>query len=103
MSEDDKTIREELADQIGTAPWSLLEVHAQKDRLILVDSTLTILDVAESVAENQTDAVGAWITNGQVGKPTLEQWTEFNSDQALRFQFVVVQPFIVAQVINIDF
>ena len=103
MTDDDKTIREKLADQLGTAPWSLLEVHAQKDRLILVDASLAVLDVAQNIAENQTDVVSAWIADGQVGKPTLEQWTEFKSDQAVRFQFVVVQPYIVAQVINIDF
>ena len=103
MDDNDKTTRDKLADQIGTAPWSLLEVHAQNDHLILVDSSLTILDVALGIAENHTDVVSTWITDGLVGKPTLEQWDAFKSDHVRRFQFVVVQPYVLAQLVNVDF
>ena len=102
MDEENKTTREKLAGQIGTAPWSLLEVHAQSDHLILADASLSILDVATAVADNESETVNTWIEESLLAKPSLEQWTRFKNEDGLRFQFVIVHPFVIGQVVNIN-
>ena len=102
MDDKNKTTREKLAGQIGTAPWSLLEVHAHGDHLILADASLSVLDVATAVANNESETVNAWIEQGLLAKPSLEQWTRFKNEDGMRFQFVIVHPFVIGQVVDIN-
>ena len=103
MSDEHQSTREKLASQIGTAPWSLLEVHAQSDNLILADKALSLLDVAVAVADNETAKVNDWIEKGLLAKPSLKQWTHFQGNHATRFQFIIVHPFVIGQLIDVDF
>lgn len=90
-------LRSKLEKEIQQAKWSDLEVHAQQDRLIVVDSKLNLLKVAVEVAADNSQVVSDWMNDNMVRKPTVEEIETWRQNQELNFQFVIVQPFVLIQ------
>lgn len=89
--------RKKLAEEVGTAPWSLLDPHFRRDALFLVDPQLELLDVAVAAAEDRTAEVRGWIEEGRLSRPSAEQSQAWADEEGAMFRFVIVQPFVLAQ------
>ncbi|MEZ4317716.1 MAG: DUF2288 domain-containing protein [Myxococcota bacterium] len=89
-------MREKLVGEVMGCTWADLEPHHERGALLVVSPDLDLVEVAEAVATDGADRVGAWITVGRLGRPTeglVERW----SAGVARFQFVIVQPYVLAQ------
>ena len=96
-----KELRDKIASEIGNAGWPLLESHAKRGVLILVDPTLELLEVALAVSRDDAVQVNGWMAAGQLTKPDHNAITAYESGPGAFFQFVVVQPFVLARPLDV--
>ncbi|OUC14197.1 MAG: hypothetical protein B0A82_12980 [Alkalinema sp. CACIAM 70d] len=92
------TLREELTESIDEAEWSWLAPHLARDVVIIVTGGLSLVDVGLAIAQDDSMAVGRWITEQLLTKPSLEQLE--NWPQTKRFQALIVQPYVLVQEIS---
>ena len=92
-----EAIRQDLERSLGPADWSLLRHHLARDALILVSTSLELIEVALAVALNEEQKVKAWIESGQIGKPDLDSIQLWEKSPSRSFLCVVVQPFVLIQ------
>lgn len=85
------------ADEIEEVEWHWLRPHLDRGALIVVDPTLELADAAASISADDTVRVGAWITAGQLAKPTLEQITAWDADPVRAFRMLIIQPYVLIQ------
>ncbi len=52
---------------------------------------------AVAVARDDTGRVAEWIATGQLRKPTDEEATTWGADLDTPFEFLIVQPFVIAR------
>lgn len=97
--EDD--LRAKLAGDIDVTTWRDLRPHAGRDRVILVNPPLALLDAAVAVAVDHADRVQGWVTAGSLTRPTAEQLAAWERDLDIPFDCVVVSPFVLA-VLRLD-
>jgi hypothetical protein len=91
-------LRAKLAGEVLKARWSDLAPHHARGALVLADGAVDLLDVAVAIATDDSAAVGGWMGAGQLVKasePMAAAWAEGSP----WFQVVIVQPFVVAQVL----
>lgn len=89
------SLRDELEQSLGPVQFSDLRAHIARGAVIVVDSSLDLLDVGEAIARDDKAVVGAWIELGRIGKPslaTLERWSKLEGPA---FMSLVVQPFVL--------
>jgi hypothetical protein len=90
-------LRETLGREIDVTTWSDLRDHATAERMLLVATHVDLLEVALATAEDRTGEIQAWITSGELARPSLEQMKAFEETQGLQFRCAIVQPFVLAQ------
>ena len=92
-----ETLKNELKKALDQAEWSWLLKHAERDAVILVHTSLDLLDVGIKIAQDDTTAVAAWVGAHRLSKPTPAQLTEWNEVPTKKFQSLVVQPYVLIQ------
>lgn len=101
MSTDHKDrVHKELKESIGQVTWADLRKHLVRDVIILVDPGIALLEAAIKVAENDQDQVSRWIADGLLTKPNSQQLEHWEKNLTVPFLSVVVQPFVLAQILN---
>ncbi len=91
------TTREELALTIDESEWGWLKPHNERGSLIIVGNCLDLADVAYRVASDDSTAIGVWISEGSIGKPTEEQITKWDSDRTKKFSMIIISPYVLIQ------
>jgi hypothetical protein len=89
-------MRSKLASEVLACGWAELEPHHERGALLVVGPDLDLVEAAEAIATDRKDRVEVWLTVGRIGRATpslVSRWGELES----RFQFVIVQPFVLAQ------
>lgn len=89
---------ETLRTSLDEAEWAWLKPHFERDAVILVDQTLSVLQVAVALEKDSSSEVQQWIQRGLLKKPTLEQAQEWERNSSARFLSVVVQPYVLIQI-----
>jgi hypothetical protein len=89
--------REELALTIDEAEWSLLRMHLERGRLILVDDSLDLADTALKVAADDSESVQHLLSIGKLGAPSPSQLRSWDSDTHKRFAMLIVSPYVLIQ------
>ncbi len=87
----------ELEKSLGPAEWSLIRKQMTKDSVIVVATTLELIEVALAVARNEEGRVKAWIESGEVTKPDLAMLSDWEKTPERTFLCVVVHPFVLIQ------
>jgi hypothetical protein len=90
-------LRAELTETLDEAEWDWLAPHARRDSLIIVHSGLDLVDVGIAIANDDTTCVQRWIAESLVYKPSPEQLSLWNQNQAKRFTALIIQPYVLAQ------
>lgn len=90
----------QLQEQIAEIDWQDLIPHAQRDAVILVDPNLDIIQVGSAIALDDTRLVQNWISEQLIRKPTPEELSQWNENPSIKFQTVIVQPFVLACLIG---
>ena len=90
-------MRARLEESLGPVRLSDLGAHLARDAVIVVAPSLDLLDVGVAVAENDTGRIDAWIRDGVVTKPTLEQLERWGRTEGEVAHALVVQPFVLVR------
>ncbi|WP_303720280.1 DUF2288 domain-containing protein [Malonomonas rubra] len=96
MSEVFQRFKQDLAEVC----WKDLRIHLQRDAIIIVAEELDLVEVAAVVAEDNKHKVANWIGEGQLVKPTAKQLSDWELDLNKPFRMLIVQPFILVQMVN---
>jgi len=101
MSEsNEKSLYENLAEQIETAHWKLLEEHHKRGALINVSESLDLVQVGVDVAEDNVESIRQLMSDGQIGRPTDGQVESWDKEEELSFKFLILQPYVLCQKIK---
>jgi hypothetical protein len=86
-----------MASEVDVTSWGDLRSHSVADRMFLVASDLALVDVALAVANDQSAEVQAWVSSGQLVRPSADQVQVFESREGLAFRCVIISPFVLIQ------
>ena len=90
-------MREKLAGEIDTCPFSSLEPHLAQSNAFVVGDDLDFLDVAEALANDHVDKVKQWVESGSLVRPTPEMIATWSGAPDRSFRMVIVKPFLLIQ------
>lgn len=93
-------LRAELAEELDEAEWNWLMPHAKRDTVIVVSQDLDLLDVGVAIANDNVPLVQDWIASAALQKPSSEQLSAWNAEQTKRFRALIVQPYVLVQVLE---
>ncbi|MBW4691694.1 MAG: DUF2288 family protein [Lyngbya sp. HA4199-MV5] len=93
-------LRTALAEALAEAEWDWLAPHARRDSLIVVESGLDVVDVALAIANDDTARVQPWIEENLIHKPFPAQLSDWNQNQSMRFNALIVQPYVLIQEVS---
>lgn len=95
MSED---TRPTIDASIDETTWTPLAMHAKRSALFLVDASIGLSVAGNAIAHDRQAIVAHWIATGLLRRPTEEERAAWNEDdEAHRFRFVIVQPYVLAE------
>ena len=96
---DELPSQEKLTKEIDVTSWSELAVHEKRASLIMVDAKLDLAEVALKVALDDAETIKAWMSQNLILRPTEEQLTSFKENSLKKqFSFLIVQPYVLAQI-----
>lgn len=99
MSQD---LIDRLSKEIEVADWSMLEPHYKRDALFMVSGELELVQVASMVAQSRIDMIDFWIKDGLIVRPTEKEQKVYEETKFKKLaNFMIVQPFVFAQLIKI--
>jgi hypothetical protein len=87
--------KNQLAEEIADIEWNALIPHAQRDALIIVDESLSMVDVGVALANDDVPSVQHWIAEQLICKPSPEQLGKWNNHPDRKFSALIVQPFVL--------
>ena len=93
----DEDLRDRIRAQIESTDAGALLPHQRRDALLVLKPDVDLLDVAEAITADDNEKVGALLESGELFKPSLAQMSDWLVDLELRFQFVILQPYVLAQ------
>lgn len=71
--------------------------HHRRGALIIARPELDLLDVACAIAEDQSERIAELLADGRLYKSDLGELADWCADRELRVQFVILQPYVLAQ------
>jgi len=89
-------LRTRLNQETATIPWKELLRFFAAGSVIQVDAGLDLVEVAASMSNDDTEAVGRWITENRIARVSDKQaqaWTDADAE----VWAVVVHPWILVQ------
>ena len=89
--------REELALLADEVEWSCLRAHLKRGGLIVVAAGLDLLNVAISVAADDSSSIVHWISEGKLAKPSVAQILEWDADSSKLFTMLIASPYVLIQ------
>ena len=93
-------LRDTLRGQIQVVAAAELLPHHRRDALLILPGEVDILDVALAIAADDASLVGQLVEEEKLYRPSLAQLSDWCVDLELRLQFVILQPYVLAQVIK---
>lgn len=90
-------LREKLRAEIASVDAAALVPHHHRGALFVLETAADILDVALAIAEDDSATIEALLADGRLRRPSSAELADWCVDGALRFQFVILQPFVLAQ------
>ena len=90
-------LRAKLRSEIEAVDAATLVPHHRRDALLVLEPSVDLLDTAVAIASDDVSVVTGLVADGRLTKPSLGELADWCVDLELRFQFVIVQPFVLAQ------
>lgn len=96
MSEQEPDLRAKLHSETAKIGWAELERHFARGVVVAVAPELDLIDVAQTLACDDSATLAAWMQAGQVTRAEAEQARDWHAREAV-FWAVVVAPWVVIQ------
>ncbi len=97
MAKEVESLQAKLKTEIQAASAADLLPHHRRDALFIARDDVDFLDAAMAIGSDEADRVAEWLTDGSLYRPSLAQLSDWCVDLELRFQFVILQPYVLAQ------
>lgn len=88
---------QKLAQAKGEVGWSYLAPHYRNGSLYFVDTRLALETVGMAFSGNDRDQVEAWLKQGDLVKIEALHAAQWEGDEAIRFEALVVSPFVLCR------
>ena len=96
MTQEPSTLYAKLLGETASITWKELEPFFAKGALLWVETSLDLIAVAETVAENQAEKVAAWLTADVLAKVSASRAQDL-LERDPQLWAVVVSPWILIQ------
>jgi hypothetical protein len=90
------TLEDRLRSEVQQTYWDALAIHAERGGLIMVSPQLDLIEAALAVAEDRTPDIETFLSAGLIHKLTESQIAALDAEENPQFNFVIVQPFVLA-------
>ncbi len=91
------SLRDKLRADIASVDAAALVPHHHRGALFVLAIAEDILEVALAIAEDDATSIEALLADGRLRRPSSAELADWCVDGGLRFQFVILQPFVLAQ------
>jgi hypothetical protein len=88
-------IKNQLSEEMAAIEWSELIPHAQRDAVIVVNQSLSLVDVGVAMANDDVTSVQNWIGQQLIHKPSVDELSAWNNEPQKKFNTLIVQPFVL--------
>ena len=92
---------EKLKNDIDKAKWDLLEPHHQRGAAFIISQDLELEAVGLAMARDESNYVREWIQKEKLLPPTEEQIEVWSEDET-EFNYLIIQPYVIFQLISDD-
>jgi len=96
VNQDQLTTKEQLNLETAKIEWKALEVFFAQGKLLIVDNSADLVEVAAVIGDNQVNKLESLITENKVAFAT-PAWIKDNCTESTILWAVVVSPYVVAQ------
>jgi hypothetical protein len=97
VNDSENPVRSKLRGEVMAVTWDHLIPQFARGGLLLIEPQHDLLEVAEAIASDDRARVEGWLSAGALRKLTDDDARAFSSQPGLRFQCVIVQPWVLAQ------
>lgn len=94
------SVRSKLRSEVLPASWGELLYQFARGGLFVVAVHADLLEVAVALAKDDKPQVEQLLAAGSLRRATDDDARHFQGTPGLRFQFVIVQPWVLAQVVG---
>ena len=77
--------------------WKNLEPHFARGELLVVDSALDLVDVAQALIDDDSATVKGWMQHSQLASATDEQAADWHARNPDTLWAVVIRPWVLVQ------
>jgi hypothetical protein len=96
----DDPVRAKLRSEVLPASWPELLYQFARGGLFVVAPHADLLEVAAALARDDRTQVESFLSGAALRRASDDDARYFQSTPGLRFQFVIVQPWVLAQVVG---
>jgi hypothetical protein len=93
-------VRAKLKSEVLPASWPELLYQFARGGLFVVSAEADLLDVACALAKDERALVEQLVLRGALRRASDDDARLFQGSPGVRFQFVIVQPWVLAQVVG---
>lgn len=90
-------LKVKLQSEIEKANWELINPHFQRDVVLYLKPENDLVQVAVLCALNKSHLIKGLMDAGELYKPTSNEVLEWSKDEGYKFNFLIVQPFVLIQ------
>lgn len=94
-------LKSKLEQEMEKASWNMLKDFALKGALFTLSPSLSLVEVACAIAEDNVDFIKKIMDKNELRKPVEREIEEWNKEPSKEiFQFLIVQPYVLSQIIQ---
>ena len=90
-------LKEKLEADILETNWTPLAEHFAKGAVYILDRDLDLVEVGESMANDNISTVKEWLDNGLMYPPTPEEALKFSETDEVLFNMLIIEPYVLIQ------
>jgi len=90
-------VRDKLLAEVQAVDATALLPHHRRSALFILAPEVDLVDTAAAMASDDASVLAKLIEDGAITRPSLGQLADWCVDSEQRFQFVIVQPYVLAQ------
>ena len=93
---------DKLKEDIDESDWSLLEDHHKRKALFILHEEIDIIRVGIAMAKDDVEIIRDLMAKQQLSQPTEEEVETWQKDLHQRFQFLIIQPYVIIKLMKRD-
>lgn len=91
---------EKLQKDIDESDWSLLQPHYERQAIFILSEEIDIAAAGVAMAQDNVETVKSWMENQKLSQPKKEDAEAWGNDLQQRFKFLIIQPYVLVQLMR---